>query len=114
MPRATFSATVIHSTRPRSWWMNATGCRKGSRLPRRLSGLAVEEHLPGVGVWMPASSLMSVLLPAPFSPSSASTSPACTSRRDVVDRLRAAEVCLLTFSKRRQRARLGERSLPAC
>ena len=46
---------------------------------------------PLSGWWTPARILTSVLLPAPFSPTSAWTSPATQLERDVVERLRRGE-----------------------
>ena len=81
--------TVIHSIRPRSWWMKAMpagGAMRRIERRRRSS-----DHRPPSGAWTPASILISVDLPAPFSPSSATISPAPTSKRHVVERPGAAE-----------------------
>jgi hypothetical protein len=42
--------------------------------------VAVDEHLPALGLTIPQMMLISVVLPAPFGPSSAKISPRRTSR----------------------------------
>ena len=54
-------------------------------------GFAASSIVPASGAWTPARILTSVLLPAPFSPTSAWTSPGAQLERDVVQGLRRVE-----------------------
>ena len=76
----TFSATVRSGNRRGSWWTtaipSARACGRALELrsARRRAGSS-----PLSGWWTPARILTSVLLPAPFSPTSAWTSPGSSS-----------------------------------
>jgi hypothetical protein len=65
---------------------------------KRLAGMSSVTGRPRIrscrmlGWWTPARTLTSVDLPAPLSPTSATTSPACTSRFDVSQGRDGAEV----------------------
>ena len=67
-PRKMLSATLIDGTSDSSWWITATPSaagfeREAGRTPGRRS-----RSCPAKSVWTPARILISVLLPAPFSP----------------------------------------------
>ena len=59
-----------------SWWMSAMPSRFASRTPESTTGLPSSWISPSSGRYAPPRIFISVLLPAPFSPMSASTSPA--------------------------------------
>ena len=86
VPSATFSATDSPGTRPRSWWMNEMrpAAWGAQRDPQTVTS-------PLSRVYTPASTLITVDLPAPFCPSRASTDPGEHIQVDVVQRLRCAE-----------------------
>ncbi|GAP60632.1 hypothetical protein AHiyo1_41970 [Arthrobacter sp. Hiyo1] len=72
VPRAMFSAIVMVSTRPRSWWMKAMFA-VASGVPNACPATVI---WPLVGEYSPERILISVDLPAPFWPSSAWMLPA--------------------------------------
>ena len=99
LPATMFSATVRFGKRSSSWKMMpmprrwaSSGLRKSTRLPSR-------KMPPESGAITPAITLPSVLLPAPFSPTSAWTSPADTSRLTSASACVPSK-CLLTRSTR--------------
>jgi len=71
-----FSATVSVGTSPSSCITMRTPCASASRREPGWNGAPPSSIVPRVGVTSPQTILESVLLPAPFSPVSASTSPA--------------------------------------
>ena len=75
----TFSATVRSGKRRGSWWTTAMPSARAWAGPRIWIGSPSRLMLPLSGWWTPARILTSVLLPAPFSPTSAWTSPATRS-----------------------------------
>ena len=72
----TFSATVRSGNRRGSWWTTAMPSARAWAGPWMLIGSPSSRIVPLSGWWTPARILTSVLLPAPFSPTSAWTSPA--------------------------------------
>src|SRR4051812_11783589 len=68
-----------------------------SRGERKRTALPSTRYSPSSGAWTPASILMSVLLPAPLSPSRQCTSPRA-SRNVTPDRAITGPKYLLTFS----------------
>jgi hypothetical protein len=77
-PRKMFSATDRPGTRSSSWWIIAMPAACASAGPRNRHGRPATVMLPSWSVITPARTFISVDLPAPFSPSSARTSPART------------------------------------
>ncbi len=80
--RKMFSATVSSGMRLSSWWMIAMPARSASRVPVKRMTSPRTMILPsydGCG-HTPLSTFISVDLPAPFSPTSARTSPPRTSK----------------------------------
>ena len=86
-PMKTFSATVRSGKRRGSWWTTAIPSDRAWAGPRICVGSPSSRIVPLSGWWTPARILTSVLLPAPFSPTSAWTSPGSEVERDVVERL---------------------------
>ncbi len=77
-PRNRFSATDRSGTSWSSWWMTATPASRASCGPAKATGSAVDARSRPRSVpagQRPPMMLMSVDLPAPFSPTSARTSP---------------------------------------
>jgi hypothetical protein len=79
-PSRTFSATVRCGQSESSWWMSAMPRRRASCGESGVYGAPPISIVPASGRTTPASTFISVLFPAPFSPSSAWTSPYRTSR----------------------------------
>ncbi len=79
-PMKMFSAIDRSGKRVGSWWITAMPASRASRGAVEDDGLAVEQHLTGVRPVHPARVLISVDLPAPFSPARACTSPGSSSR----------------------------------
>ena len=90
--RSRFSATVIHG-RQRELLEHRPGARAHARRsgPCSLDGLALDADVPASGRSRPPRILISVLLPAPFSPTSACTSPRTRGEGGAVQRPDAAE-----------------------
>ncbi len=74
-PMNTFSATVRSGNRRGSWWTVAMPSERACAGPWISTGLPSSITVPESGWWMPASTLTTVLLPAPFSPTSPWISP---------------------------------------
>src|SRR5690606_15199008 len=74
-PSARFSATVMSGTVLSSWWMIAIPSAAASTGEEMVTGSPSMRIVPESGVWTPASTFISVDLPAPFSPMRAWTSP---------------------------------------
>src|SRR5574341_438341 len=70
-----FSATVKVGTRLRSWWTTLIPATNASRGLRKRTSLPFNCMVPSSGRITPETILMRVLLPAPFSPNKACTSP---------------------------------------
>src|SRR5699024_5619458 len=77
-PRVMFSATLSWGTRFSSWWMVAMPWRSAALTSGSWTGAPSIRIRPPSGWWMPDIVLISVDLPAPFSPRRTSTSPART------------------------------------
>src|SRR5699024_5816016 len=77
-PRVMFSATLSWGTRFSSWWMVAMPWRSAALTSGSWTGAPSIRIRPPSGWWMPDIILISVDLPAPFSPRRTSTSPART------------------------------------
>ena len=69
---------LIKGNVPPNWWTVAIPRPAASRGPANATSWPSIRIFPRVGLWTPASVLMSVDLPAPLSPSRHSTSPAFT------------------------------------
>lgn len=78
--RATFSATVKAGTRRRSWNTIARPAARAALGEGMVASCPSRRIRPASGWCTPYSSLVSVLLPALFSPSSACTSPVMTEK----------------------------------
>src|SRR5579871_3327060 len=78
-PRTTFSATVMLSTSRRCWWTMKIPAAWASRGERKLTCSPLIHNSPSSGLLSPISMLQSVVLPAPFSPRRACTSPLAAS-----------------------------------
>ena len=72
----TFSATLRSGNRRGSWWTTAMPSARAWAGPAITVGSPSTRIVPVSGWWTPARILTRVLLPAPFSPTSAWTSPA--------------------------------------
>ncbi len=70
-----FSATEELGTRLNSWWIMRMPAAWASRGDAEVHRLAVEDDAPRIGTVAPESMRISVDLPAPFSPTTACTSP---------------------------------------
>ena len=93
-PRKIFSAAVSSGIKLNSWWITATPAARAScGEPNETSAPSISST-PASARWAPPSTFMSVLFPAPFSPRSASTSPACTSRSTGSERCRTRPACV--------------------
>ena len=79
-PRKMFAATSRLSARFSSWWMSAMPCASASWTVRISTARPSIRTSPESGRCTPARIFISVLLPAPFSPITASTSPRATVR----------------------------------
>lgn len=79
-PRQTFSATVRSGSRVSSWWTMPIPACWASRGLRKVCGAPANSTVPSSGWWTPDTTFMSVDLPAPFSPTTACTSPGRTWR----------------------------------
>ena len=86
-PMNTFSATVRSGKSRGSWWTTAMPSARAWAGPWIWVGSPSSRIVPLSGWWTPARILTSVLLPAPFSPTRAWTSPAASVERDVVEGL---------------------------
>ncbi len=75
-PRKMFSATERSGASASSWWMTAMPRARASSGPWRWTGWPSSSMCPDVGCSSPPRMRISVDLPAPFSPTSACTSPA--------------------------------------
>ncbi len=117
-PSVTFSATVIGSTNMKCWWIIPTPAAMASRGesnrwggPTGVPSASVSipspftYTSPAVGSYNPYNTFISVVLPAPFSPSNAWTDPRSTRRstsslastpgkRFVIASKRTASICL--------------------
>ena len=84
-PRKMFAPTSRLVARLSSWWIIAMPISRAARGDSTCIGTPSSSNSPSSGGWMPERILDNVLLPAPFSPINASTSPVCswreTSRR---------------------------------
>ena len=69
------AATLRFSARFNSWWISETPSASASSTDRIGAGRPSTRISPESGGWMPARIFISVLLPAPFSPMTATTSP---------------------------------------
>src|SRR5437763_1875893 len=78
-PSTTFSATVNGSTRRKCWCTMKIRASSASRGEWNCTGSPSRKISPASGRYRPVRMLESVVLPAPFSPSSACTSPAAAS-----------------------------------
>ncbi len=74
-PRNTLSAIERSGTKLSSWWITTTPASSASRGRRGANGAPSSTISPSSGRQTPASTFISVLLPAPFSPTRPSTSP---------------------------------------
>ena len=74
-PMNTFSATLRSGNRRGSWWTTAMPRARDWAGPWMRAGVPSRRMVPASGWWTPARILTSVLLPAPFSPTSAWISP---------------------------------------
>ena len=74
-PMNTFSATLRSGNRRGSWWTTAMPRARDWAGPWIATGVPSRRIVPASGWWTPARILTSVLLPAPFSPTSAWISP---------------------------------------
>ena len=79
-PRKMFCAIVRSSARLNSWWMSTMPAASASREPAKATGWPPMRSVPPLGCSWPARIFISVLLPAPFSPSRPTTVPGCTSK----------------------------------
>ena len=79
-PRKMFAPTSRFSRTLSSWWMNPMPSASASPTPRIVTGLPSKTTSPSSGTYTPPRIFMSVDLPAPFSPMSATTSPGPTDR----------------------------------
>ena len=82
LPRKMFSAIDRPGTRASSWWMMMMPARSLSWMPRKRWAWPSNRISPSnspAGM-TPLSTFISVDLPAPFSPTTAWISPACTAR----------------------------------
>src|SRR5438270_3675361 len=79
-PSTTFSATVNVSTRRKCWCTMKIRASSASRGEWNCIGLPSRRISPASGRYRPVRMFESVLLPAPFSPSSECTSPAAASK----------------------------------
>ena len=70
-PSNTFSATLSVATRLSSWCTMEMPARIAARGPRSVLGSPLRSSSPAFGVSAPESTFISVLLPAPFSPTMA-------------------------------------------
>ena len=78
-PIQTFSATERSSNSTVSWWMAVIPAAAASWGEANRTGSPSMRISPPSGRWIPVSTLTIVDLPAPFSPTSAVTVPACSS-----------------------------------
>ena len=90
-PMNTFSATVRSGKRRGSWWTTAIPSARAWAGPWIWVASPSSQIVPLSGWWTPARILTSVLLPAPFSPTSAWTSPGSEVEGDVVEGLGRGE-----------------------
>ncbi len=86
-----FSAIDRLSQNASSWWTMPIPARRASRGLSNRTAWPCTWISPASGRSMPASSLLSVLLPAPFSPHSAWHEPARDREADVLQRAHAGE-----------------------
>ena len=75
VPRKMLAAMSRFGASISSWWMSAIPSFLADRTPSMTTGFPSIRISPESGGWTPPRIFMSVLLPAPFSPISASTSP---------------------------------------
>ena len=79
-PRATFSVTVRVGTSMKCWWIMPMPAAMAVAGECTLESSPSRKTSPLSGAYSPNRIFMSVLLPAPFSPSRACISPAWTSK----------------------------------
>ena len=106
-PRKMLAATLSSGTRLSSWWMMATPARSASRTPAKRTGAPSIRISPSSAGWTPERIFISVDLPAPFSPTSACTSPARRSKSTRSSAVTPAK-CLVTLRARRKQIRVAD------
>src|SRR5450631_1199158 len=79
-PSMTFSATVNTGTSMKCWWTMPMPAAMASPGPAKVTGTSSTRISPASGLYIPYRTFIKVLLPAPFSPSSAWISPGSTVR----------------------------------
>ena len=77
-PRKMFSTTDRWAARFSSWWISTTPCASASAMDAKATGAPLTRMAPVPGRTCPARIFSSVDFPAPFSPTSAWTSPGAT------------------------------------
>ena len=110
-PRKTLPATSRLSRTFSSWWMKLTPARWESVTPRMTTGRPLMRISPSSGWWTPPRIFIRVLLPAPFSPIRATTSPRADFQADVLEGLDAGEA--LGDALHRQHRRRTRPATPA-